>query len=75
MPTKDTRSEYAIELTACFTFTISTELEGRPGLDRNAIEEMIEADWMWISADTDVLLESTWQLESFEERPMPGGLR
>ena len=71
MPTKDTRSEYAIELTACFTFSISTELEGRSGLDRVAIEEMIEADWMWISVNTDVLLESSWQLESFEERELP----
>jgi hypothetical protein len=32
---------------------------------------MIEADWMWISVDTDVLLESSWQLESFEEREPP----
>jgi hypothetical protein len=52
-------------------FSISITLEGRPGLDRDAIEDMIEADWMWISVDTDVLLESSWQLESFEEREPP----
>jgi hypothetical protein len=65
------RAEYAVELTACFTFSISTTLEGEPGLDKDAIEDMIEADWMWISVDTDVLLESSWQLESFEERELP----
>lgn len=56
------------ELTACFVFSINTTLEGPPGLTRDELEEMIEADWMWISVDTDVLLESHWQLESFEER-------
>jgi hypothetical protein len=71
MSSKEGRAEYAVELTACFTFSISTELEGESGLDRAAIEDMIEADWMWISVDTDVLLESSWQLESFEERELP----
>ena len=52
MPTKETRSEYAIELTACFTFSINTTLEGLGGLSKDEIEEMIEADWMWISVDT-----------------------
>jgi hypothetical protein len=69
--TEAARSEYGVELTACFTFSILTTLEGRPGLDRGAIEDMIEADWMWISVDTDVLLESSWQLESFKERELP----
>ena len=36
---------------------------------------MIEADWMWISQDTDVLLESSWELESFEERAVTDGSR
>ena len=26
---------------------------------------------MWISLDTDVLLESRWELESLEERELP----
>jgi hypothetical protein len=71
VPAKETRSEYAVELTACFTFSISTTLDGPPGLERDVIEDRIEADWMWISVDTDVLLESSWQLESFEERELP----
>jgi hypothetical protein len=65
------RAEYDVELTACFEFSIRTTLTGPPGLRRDEIEEMIEADWMWISMDTDVLLESHWELESFEERPGP----
>jgi hypothetical protein len=69
--TKEGQAEYAVELTACFVFSINTTLEGPPGLTRDEIEDMIEADWMWISLDTDVLLESGWQLESFEERSVP----
>ena len=53
-------------------FSIRTTLEGPAGLGRDAIEEMIEADWMWISLDTDVLLESHWEIESVEERRLPG---
>ena len=52
-------------------FSIHTTLEGPAGLGQDAIEEMIEADWLWISLDTDVLLESHWQLESFEESAVP----
>ena len=43
----------------------------RPRQDE--IGEMIEADWMWISLDTDVLLESHWELESVEEHRLPKG--
>ena len=71
MPGEGPRSEYAIELTACFSFSITTTVEGPPGLGRSEIEDMIEADWMWISLDTDVLLESSWELESVEERELP----
>jgi hypothetical protein len=56
-------------------FTINTTLEGRPGLERDELEDMIESDWMWISLDTDVLLESHWELESFYERAVRGGNR
>ncbi|MGH2680444.1 MAG: hypothetical protein ACRDG8_08190 [Actinomycetota bacterium] len=72
MPSDQRRAEYTAELTACFLFSISTTLEGPPDLGRDEIENMIEAGWMWISLDTDVLLESHWQLESFEERELPG---
>jgi len=66
-----TRSEYKAELTACFVFSIHTTLEGPAGLGKDGIEEMIEADWLWISLDTDVLLESHWEIESIEERRLP----
>ena len=72
MPENEKRSEYIIELTACFTFSITTTLEGPPSLGAGEIEDMIETDWMWISLDTDVLLESSWELESVEERQLPG---
>ena len=72
MPEQGNRSEYVAELTACFVFSIHTTLEGPAGLGRDAIEEMIEADWMWISLDTDVLLESHWEIESIEERRLQG---
>jgi len=52
-------------------FSINTTLEGPTALSRDEVEDMIDADWMWISANTDVLLESSWQLESFEERELP----
>jgi hypothetical protein len=60
---------YDLELRACFVFTIETVLEGPPGLSRDQLEELIEENWAWLSADTDVLLESHWELESFTERP------
>jgi hypothetical protein len=72
VPSREVRAEYSVELTACFTFSITSTLEGAAGLGRAEIEEMIEAEWMWISLDTDVLLESHWRLESFEERELPG---
>ena len=62
------RSSYDLELRACFEFTIETDLEGPPGLSRDQLEELIEANWSWLSAETDVLLESHWELESFTER-------
>ena len=66
------RSEYAVELTACFEFSINTTIEGPPGLTNEELEDRIEADWQSISVETDVLLESHWELDGFEERPGPG---
>ena len=46
---------------------------GPPGLDRQDIEEIIERDWALISADKNILQESSWQLTSFhaaDERPI-----
>jgi hypothetical protein len=66
------RSSYRLELRACFVFTIETDLDGPRGLSRDQLEELIDENWWWLSADTDVLLESHWELESFQER-RPGG--
>jgi len=66
------RAEYEVELTACFEFSIRSTLEGPRGLSRDEVEELIDANWVWVSLDTDVLLESHWQLESFREKAMPG---
>ena len=60
--------EYEVDLTACFLFSIRSSVEGPRGLSRGEVEEVIEANWLWVSLDTEVLLESHWQLESFEER-------
>lgn len=65
------RSEYAVELTACFQFSINTTIEGPRGLTKEELEDRIEADWQSISVETDVLLETQWELEGFEERLVP----
>jgi hypothetical protein len=62
-------SVYELELEACFLFTIETSVKGRPQLTQRQLEEMIDEHWWWISADTDVLLESHWELVDFRERP------
>jgi hypothetical protein len=72
VPEQGARAEYKAELTASFVFSIHTTLEGPARLRRVEIDEMIEADWMWISLDTDVLLESHWEIESIEEHRLPG---
>ena len=65
------RTEYKVDLTACFVFSIRSTLEGSRGLSRDEIEALIEANWLWVSLDTEVLLESHWELESVEEHAMP----
>jgi hypothetical protein len=67
VPEPDSESEYRVELTACFVFSINTTLDGPKGLSRATLEELIESNWQWVSIDTDVLLESHWELEAFEE--------
>ena len=62
------RAEYHFELTACMTFTVAESLPGPAGLLRDELEELIEKNWSWISGSMDVLLESSWELERFEER-------
>jgi hypothetical protein len=65
-------AEYRVELTACFVFGITTTLDGPKGLSREMLEDLIESNWQWVSIDTDVLLESHWQLEAFKELLGPG---
>jgi hypothetical protein len=60
--------EYAVELEATFDVTIFSTVMGPPGLDRQGVEELVEQEWQWVSADKNVLQESSWLLTSFEER-------
>lgn len=60
---------YRVEMVATFTVTISENLRGPAALGASQIEELIDRNWWWISGSTDVLLESNWELESFEELP------
>lgn len=73
VPAAKNDAEYRVELTACFVFSINTTLDGPTGLSKEGLEELIENNWQWVSIDTDVLLESHWELDTFEERPRPGG--
>lgn len=68
MSTREGQAEYEVELTAYFLFSIRSTLEGPRGLTRDEIEQLIETNWLWVSLDTEVLLESHWQLESVAER-------
>jgi hypothetical protein len=52
-------------------FSINTTLDGPKGLSREMLEDLIENNWQWVSIDTDVLLESHWELEAFVERALP----
>ena len=63
------RTGYRVELTACFTFSIEETILGPAGLTRIELEEVIDREWWWLSGSTRVLLESSWELESFEELP------
>ena len=61
------RVEYRIELSASFDVDITSAVVGPPGLDRAGLEELIEEHWMWISADKNVLQESSWELVDYVE--------
>jgi hypothetical protein len=63
------RSEYRVKLTACFTFTIDDTIQARAGLNKLELEEAIDREWWWLSGSTDVLLESSWELDRFKELP------
>jgi hypothetical protein len=59
--------EYEVELTGTFVQTISGTVEGPPGLSRHGVDVLIERNWHELSANTDVLLESSWILDSYRE--------
>jgi replication-associated recombination protein RarA len=65
------RVEYRIEIAATFDMDIFSSVWGPPGLGRSGIEEIIEREWTWISADKNILQESRWELIRYdrEERP------
>jgi hypothetical protein len=64
-----TSRRFRVELIADFTFVINEMIEAPANVSRAELEEVIERNWWWMSGSTDVLLESSWQLESFEEVP------
>jgi hypothetical protein len=66
-----TSRRFRVELIADFTFVINEMIEAPANVSRPELEDLIERNWWWISGSTDVLLESSWQLEGFEEVP-PG---
>jgi hypothetical protein len=66
------RAEYQVELTGTFVQGISSTIVAQPGLSRADIEELVERNWAELSAESHVLLESSWELERYEELPLPG---
>ena len=63
--------EYRIEIAATFDLDIFSSVWGPPGLDRSEIEEIIERDWAWISADKNILQESQWELIRYDATEHP----
>ena len=59
--------EYEVELTGTFVQTISGTVSGPPGLSRSRVESLVEENWAELSANTDVLLDSSWELDDFRE--------
>jgi hypothetical protein len=67
--TRPTDVTYDVEITGTFVQLINAQVFGPPGLSREAIETRIEQNWAELSAEAHVLLESSWELESFREFP------
>jgi hypothetical protein len=61
--------EYRVDLTGTFVQGFNASLFAPPGLTRQALEEVIEGSWGEFSAGSHVLLESSWELESYVELP------
>ena len=60
---------YELELTATFVQLINSRILGQAGLTRSGIEELIDGAWGHLAAETGILLESSWELNSFSELP------
>jgi hypothetical protein len=54
--------EYEVELEVTFVHEVRGVVTGPPGLDREGIVELVERDFISLSANPDVLLESRWKL-------------
>lgn len=54
--------DYEVELEVTFVHEVRGTVMGPPGLDRAGIEELVERDFLSLSANPDVLLESSWEL-------------
>jgi hypothetical protein len=65
-------STYTVEIAATYTHAIETSFEALPGLTREAIESRIDEEFPHLGAQRGMLIDLSWDLESFEERP---GLR
>lgn len=61
--------DYELELVGTFVQSIRGSVQGPSGLGREQIEELVDRDWSTLSIGTEVLLESSWELESFTEMP------
>ena len=60
-------AHYEVSLVGTFVQSIHGQVNGPPGLARPEIEELIERDWAMLSTETDVLLDSSWELKTFRE--------
>ena len=65
-PSEEIREiEYEVEIVGTFLHSIRSLIKGPAGLSRRQIEDLIEQEWANLSMDTQVLLESSWELVSF----------
>ncbi len=57
--------DYEVELEVTFVHEVRGVVTGPPGLDREGIEELVERDFLSLSANPDVLLESSFEVRSW----------
>lgn len=61
--------QYEVHLVGTFVQSVRGQLSGAPGLSRAELELLVDRHWGDLSANTEVLLESTWELEGYRELP------